>query len=99
MADGMRDAAGVADWIGQVLRHGGGWSDAVLLSLALRGHDPDMLADTARALAGSTERLTETMDQGRAFAATLSALGHAMPARPLPIAVGVAARDLGLPPR
>lgn len=97
MSDGLRDGEGVRDWVAQVLRHGGGWTDAVLLSLVLRGGDADALADSARALAGSAERLTETLDQGRAFAATLSALGRPMPARPLPIAVGVAARDLGLP--
>ncbi|SMO36469.1 urease accessory protein [Paracoccus laeviglucosivorans] len=97
MSDGLRDADAVADWVAQVLRHGGGWTDAVLLSLVLRGGDADALADTCRAMSGTSERLAETMDQGRALAATLSALGHTMPPRPLPVAVGVAARDLGLP--
>lgn len=98
MADGARDAAAVADWISDVLRHGGGWVDAVLLAQVLRGGDADALADTARAMAGSAERLTETMEQGRAFAATVWALGGVeQVARPLPIAVGVAARQLDLP--
>jgi urease accessory protein len=77
---------------------GGGWTDAVILSLTLRGEDADELADLARAMAGSAERLAETMDQGRAFAATVAALtGRDMPPRPLPVAVGVAARGLALP--
>ncbi|MTH64946.1 urease accessory protein UreF [Paracoccus sp. DK608] len=97
MADGLRDAAGVGDWVAQVLRHGGGWTDAVLLSLVLRGGDAQALGDEACAMAGCAERLTETTDQGRAFAATVSATGHDMPPLPLPVAVGLAARGLDLP--
>ncbi len=98
MCDGVRNAEAVAAWVGQVIAQGGGWSDAVLLSLALRGEDADELADMARARAGSAERLAESVDQGRAFAATIAALtGIEMPARPLPVAVGVAARSLDLP--
>ncbi|KRW94925.1 urease accessory protein UreF [Paracoccus sp. MKU1] len=99
MADGARDADAVSAWVADVLRHGGGWVDAVLLSLVLRGEDAGEIADLARALAGSAERLAETMDQGRAFAATVSALSDvAQPARPLPVALGEAARRLALPP-
>ncbi|MFT4014992.1 MAG: urease accessory UreF family protein [Paracoccus sp. (in: a-proteobacteria)] len=96
MEDGMRDAAGVAAWVAHVLEHGGGWSDAVLLSMVLQGRDADEVAELARALAGSTERLAETMDQGRAFAATLAALGHDLPLAPLPVVLGLAARTLVL---
>ncbi|MDS9467234.1 urease accessory UreF family protein [Paracoccus sp. MBLB3053] len=99
MTEATRDAQSVSSWVRDVLCHGGGWIDAVILALALRGEDPDELADLARAQAGSAERLTETMDQGRAFAETVAALsGEAHPTRPLPVAVGVAARGLGLPP-
>lgn len=88
----------VAGWIADVLDRGGGWTDAVILSLTLRGGDADDLSDLARAICGSAERLTETMDQGRAFAATVAALdGIDMPPRPLPVAVGRAARRLDLP--
>ena len=104
MCEGVRDAGAVAAWVSDVLRHGGGWSDAVILSLTLRGEDADAdadadaLADLARAMAGSTERLAETMDQGRAFAATVSALtGTPQSPLPLPVAVGLAARGLDLP--
>ena len=98
LVDGARDADAVAAWVADVLRHGGGWLDAVLLALALRGEDAVALADQARAQAGCAERLTETLDQGRAFAATLRALGPAVPDAPLPVAVGLAARRLDLPP-
>ena len=98
MSEGLRDADAVAGWIADVLDRGGGWTDAVILSLTLRGGDADDLSDLARAICGSAERLTETMDQGRAFAATVAALdGIDMPPRPLPVAVGRAARRLDLP--
>ena len=98
MSEGLRDADAVAGWIADVLDRGGGWTDAVILSLTLRGGDADDLSDLARAICGSAERLTETMDQGRAFAATVAALdGIDMPPRPLPVAVGLAARRLDLP--
>ncbi|WP_374633448.1 urease accessory protein UreF [Paracoccus sp. (in: a-proteobacteria)] len=98
MSEGLRDAGAVAAWVGQVIAQGGGWTDAVVLSLVLRGEDAGDMADLARALAGSAERLAETMDQGRAFAATVAALTGAAPApHPLPVAVGLAARGLALP--
>lgn len=97
MVDGVRDAGTVSSWISDILTQGSGWNDAVLLALTLRGGAADEMADLARALAGSCERLSETLDQGRAFAATVSALGQPVPALPLPIAVGVAARRLDLP--
>lgn len=98
MTDGVGDSAAVTAWVADVLHTGGGWSDAVLLSLTLRGEDADELAGLARAQAGSAERLTETRDQGRAFALTVAALtGQAQPIRPLPVAVGYAARGLDLP--
>ena len=98
MCEGVRDAGAVAAWVSDVLRHGGGWNDAVILSLTLRGEDADMLTDLARAMAGSAERLSETMDQGRAFAATVAALtGTPHSPQPLPVAVGLATRRLDLP--
>ncbi len=98
MCESVHDAGAVAAWVGDVLTQGGGWSDAVVLSLTLRGGDADELAGLARAMAGSAERLTETMDQGRAFAATVAALtGQSHGPQPLPVAVGLAARRLDLP--
>lgn len=97
---GLRDGAGIGDWIGDVLRFGSGQADAVLLAQALHGADPDLLDATARALAGSRERLSETVEQGAAFARTVSALtGRDLPPRALPVAVGEAARGLDLAPQ
>lgn len=98
IAGGLREPAAIGDWVGDVVTRGGGWTDAVLLSLALKDEDIAELALIARALAGSMERLTETMDQGRAFGATIAAMtGHDVPALPLPLAVALAARGLDLP--
>ena len=99
IAQGMRSADQVAGWLADVLAFGAGWQDAVLLALALRpGADHDALAGVARALAGSAERLSETLDQGTAFARTVAGVtGRDLPAWPLPVAVGQAAAGLGLP--
>ncbi|MGA0543362.1 urease accessory protein UreF [Neotabrizicola sp. VNH66] len=100
IADGtIRTATDFADWLHGVLAHGAGWQDAVLLSLTLRpGADPAALAALARALTPSAERLAETLDQGTAFARTVSALtGRAVAAAPLPVAIGQAAAPLDLP--
>ncbi|OYX43863.1 MAG: urease accessory protein UreF [Rhodobacterales bacterium 32-67-9] len=93
-------ARALAEWLADILDCGAGWQDAVLLSLSLRpGADHAALDDLARALQPSAERLAETLDQGRAFAVTVAALtGHDLPTRALPVAVGAAARPLGLDP-
>lgn len=95
----VTSAAGLADWLGQVLTYGAGMQDAILLAQALEADaDLDALAGLARALAPSAERLQETMEQGTAFALATSAMtGLDLPARPMPVAVGQAARSLGLP--
>ncbi|MDO5632630.1 MAG: urease accessory UreF family protein [Paracoccus sp. (in: a-proteobacteria)] len=95
----IRDAAGLTAWLGDVLDYGAGWSDAVILSLALRpGADHAALDDLARALCLSSERLTETLEQGAAFARTAAPLTGA-PATPaaLPVAVGRALSGQPLP--
>lgn len=95
----VHDATTLQGWLEAVLRFGSGRADAVLLHAALRGDDADRLAGLARALAACAERLEETEAQGAALARTVSALtGAEMPARPLPVALGVAVRPLGLPP-
>ncbi|MFV0245607.1 MAG: urease accessory protein UreF [Qingshengfaniella sp.] len=93
-----RDARALEVWLRGVLHHGGGWNDAVALSLMLRGADPDRIAALVLALAGSAERRRETLAQGRAFSAAVGALTD-RPARdwPLPVAVGDAARRLEVP--
>ncbi|WP_347311249.1 urease accessory protein UreF [Defluviimonas sp. SAOS-178_SWC] len=100
IADGrVKSASALTNWLTDILRFGAGWQDAVLLSLALRtGADLGALDDLARALQPSAERLAETLDQGAAFAATVSALtGRDLAARALPVAVGEATAPLGLP--
>ncbi|MDO5612511.1 MAG: urease accessory UreF family protein [Paracoccus sp. (in: a-proteobacteria)] len=100
MDQGMiRDADGLACWLGDVLAHGAGWSDAVILSLALRpGADHAALDDLARALCLSSERLTDTLEQGAAFARTAAALtGAPASAAALPVAVGRALSGQPLP--
>ena len=89
----------IVDWIADWCRFGGGWSDAVLLALSLQP-DADLAAldDLGRALCLSAERLTETVDQGAAFAVTVAALtGTDHPPSVLPVAVGRACSGLRLP--
>jgi urease accessory protein len=99
MAEGERTAAGLHGWIEGVLRVGSGQSDAVLLACALReGADMAALDAAARAMAGTKERLSETVEQGAAFARMVASLtGRDLPARALPVAVGEAAAGLDLP--
>ncbi|GGH45780.1 urease accessory protein UreF [Frigidibacter albus] len=95
----VADAAGLQGWLADVIAHGSGRSDAVLLALALApGADHAALAAYAGALAPAKERLTETLEQGRAFTLATNALLCAdHPPAPLPVAVGRAAAGLGLP--
>jgi urease accessory protein len=100
IADGrLATPAQVQGWLETLITHGSGWQDAVLLAQGLApGADLDALTDTARALAASAERWTESRDQGAAFAATVAHVtGQAQPARPLPLAVAQAARGLTVP--
>ena len=99
MDHGVTSPARVSAWIRDVLRFGSGQSDAVLLARALApGADFAALDNLARALCASRERLVETVEQGTAFARTVSAVtGRDLPARALPVAVGEAAQVLDLP--
>lgn len=83
------DAGSLKNWISAMLEHGSGHSDAILVAHA-RGGDIQYLSDLALSLSPSTERSLETMEQGRAFGALT---GLAKP-YPLPVAVGLASRDL-----
>ncbi len=100
IADGMRSATGVQAWIADVLRFGAGQADSVLVAHALRARaDHAALDDLARAMAVSKERLSETVDQGTAFARTVATVtGRAFAPRALPVAVGEAAAGLAMPP-
>ncbi len=96
----IRDSQSLACWLAAVLAEGAGRVDAVLLTQALAGGEPAPLAALAEALAASRERHVEAMEQGAAFLRTTNALtGADWPAMPLPVAVGVAARGLGVTPQ
>jgi urease accessory protein len=95
---GERSAVGIGQWIEGVLRHGSGQADAVLLACTLRGADPGEMDAVGRAMAATKERLSETVEQGAAFARTVAALtGRDLAPRVLPVAVGQAAKVLDLP--
>lgn len=93
----VHDAASLRDWITPVLTHGSGRNDALFLAAAFNGNAPDVDA-LCRAFAASAERLTETTQQGAAFAATTRGIWPIdLPDYAYPVAVGRAARLLDLP--
>jgi urease accessory protein len=97
-AGSVGDRASLRAWIEDLLAHGAGRSDAILLAHAMATDDPAALAELAEALAPSAERHLETMAQGAAFARTTTAAwGIDVPPMAYPVAVGHAARRLGLP--
>lgn len=94
----VTDAAHLQDWIATVLKHGAGWSDAVLFTSAATGADPDTLADLAIAMAPSAERRQETLLQGGAFAQTVAQIWDVdLPTGPYPVVAGQAVALLSLP--
>lgn len=95
----VTDSDGLEAWLADVVRFGGGWQDAVLLSLALRDDaDLDAIDAVAAALQPCTERLQETREQGMAFARIVGQMtGRSLPARTLPVSVAEAAAALALP--
>jgi urease accessory protein len=108
----VRDAATLGDWLEDILRHGAGRSDAILLAEAWRAMtaaDEGKLAEVmelAAAFTPSAERRLETLAQGAAF---LTATQAAWPVPTLerltaqatdiayPVAVGACAAAHGLP--
>lgn len=108
-AGDVSDEAGLLAWLTDVLRHGAGRADAILLAAAYRARaegDAAALhevAELAAALAPSAERRLETTLQGAAFAQTLREawsldvgsrdIDAAAPTHP--IAVGAAAAMIG----
>lgn len=89
------DADGLRGWLRDVLLHGSGRNDAILLVAAYRADGAALaeIAELAEALVASAERRTETMAQGAAFAATTAAVWpDDLPPMAFPVAVGAAAR-------
>lgn len=94
------DAVTAGDWITDVLTHGAGRNDAILLAAAFHAETSALpeIAELAMALAPSASRRLETEAQGAAFAATTAEIhGLTLPAMPYPVALGRAARLMGLP--
>ena len=97
----VTDSSSTHDWIAQVLAHGTGWNDTLLLVASYRAADVAAAREVdkiARALAASKERLRESDLQGAAFCKVVSDLSR-IPLRGLcyPVAVGWAAQRAKLP--
>jgi urease accessory protein len=103
--DGLvRDSATMGTWLGTTLQAGAVWNDAVLLSATYAQlHSPEelrIITNLAEALAGSKERLSETLNLGCAFVDAVKAGKLPCPVLPkavaYPVAVGAAAAANGI---
>jgi urease accessory protein len=103
-AGDVTDAAGLEVWLADLLRHGAGRTDAVLLRHAYHATDLAAVAAFAAACAPSRELAAETINQGTAFvaaakpwlpaslAATFAAIGPIA----YPVAVGALSAATGI---
>ncbi|SMO33049.1 urease accessory protein [Thalassovita litoralis] len=97
-AQQVTNATTFRDWLRDILIHGTGRNDAILLCHAYRANTPDDIDELARAFAPSAERLLETEQQGAAFCRTTAAIwGNSLPALTYPVALGYAAARHGIP--
>ena len=104
----VHDRASTEAWVADIISHGGGFSDAVLLAAAY-GADEDLVgvAELALAFAPTAELALESEMQGAAFlemtakAWPQAGLGRLTDATPgpyaYPVVVGVAARGAAIP--
>ena len=92
----VHDRDSLADWIRTVLSHGSVFTDAVFLKAACEGGDVN---DLCLALCAGAERHQETTELGAAFGRVMrEAQAITLPdGLAYPVAVGMAARQLGLP--
>jgi urease accessory protein len=96
--------ADLLPWIVDVLEHGAGWSDAIILRHAHRAEDGAVLAEVAELAEAATptrERRAETLAQGDAFAIGARVWGAPLldglaGAAAYPVAVGALARAHGV---
>ncbi len=97
----LASAADLEAWLEALLHHGTGRNDAIFLAAAWRagdGAELDALHDLCRAFCTAQGRVTETLEQGAAFARTLRAMGAAdLADYAYPVAVGRAAALKTLP--
>ncbi|MHA6263558.1 urease accessory protein UreF [Arenibacterium sp. CAU 1754] len=87
-------------WLGDILAHGAGRNDTILLGNAYHSDREGLaeLDELARAFAPSAERLLETTQQGGAFCKTTTAIwGADLPELTFPVALGYAAAQQGIP--
>ncbi len=101
-AGDVRDGAGLAAWIGDLLRHGSLRSDAILLRAAHAagaGAALDAVIALAQSVCSCRERRLETVAQGEAFVAAARAWGCELPADGIayPVAVGALTAAHGIP--
>ncbi|SFR34268.1 urease accessory protein UreF [Litoreibacter janthinus] len=94
-------ASSLKAWLSDVLEHGSGRTDCILLRASYSCETNDELQivdDTARAFAASKERVQEAFLMGQAFGKTTAAIwGGDVPDQTNAVAVGAAARREGLP--
>lgn len=105
-SDGITSEAALAGWLGDLLDHGTGWSDAVILAAAHRAAADDAalaeLAELAASLAAGRERWLESVQQGAAFRLAVMtgwcapSLADLPDPLPYPVAVGAAAARHGI---
>ena len=107
----VKDAATLGDWIEDILVHGAGRTDAILLAEAWRavaandGAALNQVAELAAAFAPSAERRLETLAQGAAFLSAVNAVWPHPAIEALskqeeiayPVAVGACTAAHGLP--
>ncbi len=94
----VASAATLEAWLTDILEHGSGRADAILLHAAHQSDTPEKANAVARAFAASAERISESEKQGAAFAATTRAVwGLELPDFFYPVAVGRASGLKGLP--
>ncbi|WP_170941010.1 urease accessory protein UreF [Antarctobacter heliothermus] len=96
----VTDAATLEAWLRDILSDGSGKTDALWIWLAWRGEHPVAELDAlARAWSPAQERLREAERQGAAFAkVTAEVWGLDLPPMLLPVALGAAARQMGMDP-
>lgn len=97
IADGWVTPDTLRDWLTDMLEHGSGRSDAILIRAAATG-DPKEVDDIGRAFTPAFERLTEVDAMGAAFCAQMrSNWDMDLDDMIVPAAFGAAVGRLGLP--
>lgn len=94
----IADGAALQDWLGDIVAHGSGRNDCILLHRAYHASDPGAVNDIAIAFSPSVERLLEAEAQGAAFWKTTAAIWGGEESYLYPVAVGVAAARLKIDP-